>query len=136
MLTTRPIPNGEISDPINSPVCAAFHPSGYYVTMGSEEQLIEYAIADKRLKELRAINLRSPFYLTSVMKPTIDDTQSTERPYHSTSCVSVQAPSVVRYSNGGHLLAVISGKVSHCNYLLNMYNKNHIFLSRCYVYII
>ena len=75
------------------PQCVALHPSGRVVAFGLDESVKEYAILNNSLELLHTMGIRNSL-----------SSKSNE------SIVNIFAASVVQYSNGGHLLAVATGK--------------------------
>lgn len=78
-----------------------FHPSGMMVACACESEVKEYVISDTQMDLTRVFNVRSPF-----ISPT------------GIPIVISQPVSLVKYSNGGHLLAVVTGKVAQVFHLL------------------
>lgn len=75
----------------------ALHPTGLYVACGSETFVGEYAVTDKKLKYLRRVDIKLPFYITV--------------PGSHIVHVNTQPATIVKYSIGGHLLGVVTGKI-------------------------
>jgi WD40 repeat protein len=85
-------------------LCCSLHPLGHFIAVATKEEIIEYAIVDQpsRLNPLRKINLSTSFYITAIAQPSSGNCE----PY-----VCTTPPSIIAYGNGGHLLAVATGKV-------------------------
>lgn len=80
-----------------------FHPSGLFVVFGCDEDIKEYAIADSRIELLRRIPAR-----VAINGPNGEPVMNT-------------APvSIVKYSHGGHLLAVVTGRFCQIYQLYNL----------------
>lgn len=71
------------------------HPGGTQVAVASETEVREYAVADSELDLIRRFGVRTPFQGSS-----------------GVPVVVTQPVSLVRYSHGGHLLAVVTGKIA------------------------
>lgn len=81
--------------PAENPFHADLHPSGLQLAVATETEVREYAISDNSLDLIRRFSVRTPFQGTS-----------------GVPVVVTQPVSFVRYSNGGHLLAVVTGKIA------------------------
>ena len=88
------------------PLALDIHPSGFFVATGTDDFATEHAVANNKLEPLRKIPMRMAME------------KSTGEAVHNTAHVSL-----VRYSNGGHLLAVVTGKLAQV-YRLNCLDYN------------
>jgi WD40 repeat protein len=84
-----------------NPFHVEIHPSGMFVAFATESEVREFAITDAQLELIRRISVRAPF------------TGPNGMPYLITAPVSI-----VRYSNGGHILAVVTGKLVQLFHLM------------------
>ena len=85
------------------PLAMDIHPSGFFVATGTDDFASEHAVTNNKLEPLRKIPVKMALE------------RSTGEAVHNTAHVSL-----VRYSNGGHLLAVVTGK------LAQIYRLNHL----------
>jgi WD40 repeat protein len=81
------------------------HPLGFFFVVGTSEHVIEYAITDSKYELLRKIPIK-----TAVLSPTGE-------PIMNSSPVSI-----VKYSSGGHLIAVATGRLIQ---IFEVYNLNY-----------
>lgn len=106
----------DFSDNIDEkPFHAVLHPSGMQIASGTESEIREYAIGDEQLQLIRRFGVRIPFAGHEV-KGANGEVVSTGVPV-----IISQPISKIRYSNGGHLLAVVTGKVAQ---IFHMYNTD------------
>lgn len=84
-----------------NPFHVEMHPSGLFVAVATESEVREFAITDGGLELIRRISVRAPFFGPNGM------------PFMVTAPVSL-----VRYSNGGHMIAVITGKLVQLFHLM------------------
>ena len=75
------------------PLCMCMHPTGRFVAFGCDEDVKEYAILNSELTLVQTMGIRNSLASKS-----------------NDSLVNIFAASVVTYSNGGHLIAVATGK--------------------------
>lgn len=87
------------------PFVVVMHPSGLFVACGFENDVREYAITDSTLDSVRKISTRDSY------------TGPTGAPYMVTQPVSI-----IRYSHGGHLMLVVTGKLVQ---IFHLYRKNY-----------
>lgn len=85
------------------PTCLDVHPMGDTVIFGSDAEIRECAIADGKFEVLRKFPTKVPF------------TGPNGTPFANSHPVSI-----VRYSNGGHLIAVVTGKVAQVFHVYNL----------------
>lgn len=78
----------------DTPFFVDLHPSGLHVVCAYETEVKEFAICDNQLDLMRRFGVKSAFQSTSGIPIVIS-----------------QPVSIVKYSNGGHLLAVVTGKI-------------------------
>ena len=93
------------------------HPSGFTLAAGSDDYVTEYAITDAKLEVLKRIPIK-----VAIMN-------INGEPVMNTSPVSI-----VKYSNGGHLLGVVTGRICQVFevYRYNYHNeKNGKLASMC-----
>ena len=76
------------------------HPSGLQVAFACETEVREYAIADNSLDLIRKFQVRNSFQSVAGIPVVI-----------------TQSVSMVKYSQGGHLMAVVTGKVAQVFHL-------------------
>jgi len=79
------------------------HPTGMFVACACEDEAVEYMISDSSLGSVKRIPVKVPLTLPSGLP-----------------VVNTQPVSIVRYSNSGHLLAVVTGKFARVFNLLNL----------------
>eukprot|EP01033_Poteriospumella_lacustris_P009178 gene9178-6604_t len=79
--------------PMDNPLFIDFHPSGLQVLVANEMEVKEYAISDGQLDLMRKFSVRTPFQGSNGVPVVVS-----------------QPVAMVKYSNGGHLLAVVAGK--------------------------
>ncbi len=80
--------------PEENPFHTDLHPNGLQVAAACESEVREYAVSDSQLDLVRRFGVRAPFQSSNGQPVVIS-----------------QPVSLVKYSNGGHLLAVVTGKV-------------------------
>jgi WD40 repeat protein len=81
------------------------HPSGFFFVAGTDEHVVEYAITDSKYEVLRKIPIK-----TAILSPTGE-------PIMNSNPVSI-----VKYSTGGHLIAVATGRLIQ---IFEVYNLNY-----------
>lgn len=79
----------------DNPFHVDLHPSGLMLSCASETEVKEFAIWDTQIELIRRIPVRVPFKGTG-----------------GAPIVITQPVSLVKYSNGGHMLAVVTGKIA------------------------
>jgi hypothetical protein len=79
------------------------HPSGQFVAFACEDEVREYALTDARLELVKRFSTKVPF------------TGPGGTPFANTQPVSL-----VRYSHGGHLVAVVCGKLAQVFHLYDL----------------
>lgn len=89
------------------PLSISLHPSGFFLAIGSEDFLREYAIADSKLEPIRKVSMKTPFV-----------------GINGNPFVNSQPVTLVRYSHGGHLLAAVTGKVAQIFHRYKMSYSN------------
>jgi WD40 repeat protein len=87
--------------PEENPFYTDLHPLGLQVAAASESEVREYAVADSQLDLVRKFGVRAPFQSSNGQPVVIS-----------------QPVSLVKYSNGGHLLAVVTGKIVQIFHML------------------
>jgi WD40 repeat protein len=93
--------------PDENPFHVDLHPSGLHAAYACESEVREYAIADNQLDLIRKFGVRIPFQGPS-----------------GTPVVISQPVSLVRYSHGGHLIAVVTGKIAQVFHLYIQDNES------------
>lgn len=88
-----------------NPFHADLHPSGLQIVTACESEVREYAVADTQIDLIRRFGVRTPFQSPSGLPVVIS-----------------QPVSMVKYSNGGQLLAVVTGKTVQ---VFNMFRQDH-----------
>lgn len=79
----------------DNPFHVDLHPNGLQIACASETEVKEYAVWDTQIDLIRRIPVRVPFKGTG-----------------GAPIVISQPVSFVKYSNGGHMLAVVTGKIA------------------------
>jgi WD40 repeat protein len=79
--------------PVENPLFIDFHPSGLQVVVANETEIKEFAISDGKFDLMRRFSVRTPFQGSNGVPVVVS-----------------QPVSMVKYSNGGHLLAVVAGR--------------------------
>jgi WD40 repeat protein len=90
-----------------NPFHVDLHPSGLSISFASESEVREYAICDNQLDLIRKFAVRNPFQGTSGIPVVI-----------------TQSVSLVKYSQGGHLIAVVTGKIAQIFQLNALEDEN------------
>jgi len=90
--------------PSELPTCIAMHPSGRWVAFGTDEYVKEYAILNQNLSLVQTIPIRVPL-----------------KGGGGENLMNVYPVGGLEYSNGGHLIAVVTGKYVQ---IFEKYNLN------------
>jgi hypothetical protein len=84
------------------PLDIDLHPSGSFAVLGCDNEIRECSITSHGLETVRRIKTKKPF--TNC---------------HGTPFVNTLPVSIVRYSHGGHLLAIVTGRIAQIFHMFN-----------------
>lgn len=89
------------------PFFVTLHPSGMYVATATEDFVREYAVTDNKFEPTKQINMKLAF-----------------ASLNGSAFVNSTSPSIVKYSHGGHLLAVVVSKTVQIFHMFNLDYSN------------